>query len=126
MGFNRIFCASVLSLAILAGCGGGGDGSTADSGSTGTLQVAMTDAPSCGYDNVYVTVERIRVNTSAGADPSVCAANRPRSAATRWTTCCSISGQNGLLRRRVSEPSEILIAPLSPRSNQEPMLGMPL
>lgn len=48
--------------ALLAGCGGGasGDGS-------GTLRLAMTDAPACGYDHVYVTVTRIRVHQSASA-----------------------------------------------------------
>lgn len=49
---------------LVAACGGGGD----DSAATGTLRTAMTDAPSCGYDNVFVTVDRIRVNNSASAD----------------------------------------------------------
>ena len=47
-----------------------------------------------------------------------------RSAATSAPISASISGQNGLLRRRVSEPRAMLTAPLSPRSSQEPMLGM--
>ncbi len=54
-------CAALL----VAACGGGGD----DSAATGTLRAAMTDAPSCGYDNVFVTVDRIRVNNSATASP---------------------------------------------------------
>lgn len=54
-------CAALL----VAACGGGGD----DSAATGTLRTAMTDAPSCGYDNVFVTVDRIRVNNSATASP---------------------------------------------------------
>ncbi len=48
---------------LLAGCGGGGD----NSGQTGTLHVAMTDAPSCGFDHIYVTVAKVRVNMSAQA-----------------------------------------------------------
>ncbi len=50
----------------LAACGGGGDGSPPSSGS-GTLRVSMTDAPSCGFDHVYVTVNKVRVHSSADA-----------------------------------------------------------
>lgn len=50
----------------LAGCGGG-DGGGSSSAQTGTLHVAMTDAPSCGFDHVYVTVSKVRVNMSAQA-----------------------------------------------------------
>ncbi len=49
----------------LAGCGGGGDDTT-PSGS-GTLNVSMTDNPSCGFNHVWVTVKQIRVHTSANA-----------------------------------------------------------
>ncbi|MDE2201252.1 MAG: DUF4382 domain-containing protein [Burkholderiaceae bacterium] len=50
---------------LIAACGGGGgDSGTA---STGTLSVAMTDAPACGFDHVYVTVNKVRVNASASA-----------------------------------------------------------
>jgi ABC-type glycerol-3-phosphate transport system substrate-binding protein len=37
---------ATLMLAGLAACGGGG------SASSGTLRVALTDAPTCGYDEV--------------------------------------------------------------------------
>jgi len=49
---------------MIAACGGGG-GST-DSGQ-GSLRVSMTDAPSCGYDQVNVTVSKVRVHQSANA-----------------------------------------------------------
>lgn len=52
---------------ILIACGGGGGGS---GGSNGTLRVSMTDAPACGFDNVYVTVDRVRVHQSANAPDS--------------------------------------------------------
>ncbi len=53
-------CAMFASVA-LAACGGGGGTPT------GTLNVQMTDAPSCGFDHVYVTVSQVRVNASSAA-----------------------------------------------------------
>ncbi|HZY17706.1 MAG TPA: DUF4382 domain-containing protein [Ramlibacter sp.] len=54
-------------VAGLAACGGGGGGNPTSLGSSGTLRLALTDAPSCGYDNVFITVERVRVNQNAAA-----------------------------------------------------------
>jgi hypothetical protein len=54
-----------LLVAGLAACGGDDDPIA-----TGTLKLAMTDAPACGYDHVYVTVDKIRVHQSAAADGS--------------------------------------------------------
>lgn len=48
-----------------AGCGGGGSDGGAPA--TGTLRVQMTDAPSCGFDHVFVTVSQVRVNASSNA-----------------------------------------------------------
>ena len=55
------FCAT----ALLTACGGGGG----DAGivNPGTLHVSLTDAPSCGYDAVNVTVRQVRVHQSANA-----------------------------------------------------------
>lgn len=52
------------SVALLSACGGGGDSAAAP----GTLGVAMTDAPSCGFDAVNVTVNKVRVHQSASAN----------------------------------------------------------
>lgn len=66
---------ALVSAALLAACGGGSsDNSGASSGtstttlaSSGTLGAFLTDAPSCGYDAVNVTVTKVRVNQSATA-----------------------------------------------------------
>jgi len=54
---------------FLAACGGGGDGGGSSSSSgQGTLNVSMTDAPACGFDHVFVTVDRVRVHSDPNAD----------------------------------------------------------
>ncbi len=44
-----------------AACGGGGG---SGDGGSGVLRVSLTDAPACGYDNVWVTVTKVRVHRS--------------------------------------------------------------
>jgi hypothetical protein len=61
---NLSLITSVSAAGILAACGGGG-GSTAGQG---TLSVAMTDAPACGFDKVNVTVSKVRAHKSGGAE----------------------------------------------------------
>ena len=61
---RRMALVSGLSL-LLAACGGGGD-----SGGSGTLRLALTDAPACGYDKVNVTIEKVRLHQSASASES--------------------------------------------------------
>jgi hypothetical protein len=51
---------------LLASCGGGGIGGTGNA-QQGTMRLALTDAPSCGYDEVNVTIERVRVHQSSAA-----------------------------------------------------------
>ncbi len=92
---NAMF--AITTALVLAGCGGGGDGGSAavsaapgggssgggssgggggtgggDSGGgfsgPGTLRFALTDAPACGFNEVNVTVERVRVHQSSTAD----------------------------------------------------------
>lgn len=66
---NRSTLLALATGALLAACGGGGGSATAEL-PQGTLRMALTDAPSCGYDHVYVTVDRVRVHQSGGADDS--------------------------------------------------------
>jgi Domain of unknown function (DUF4382) len=67
MRWQRWFLAGAAALAAgLVGCGGGG-GIGGTGASPGTLRLAITDAPGCGYDAVHVTIDRIRVNQNANA-----------------------------------------------------------
>jgi hypothetical protein len=65
------FAAALAAMTLLFGltsCGGGGGGGIEGTGSAlGTMRLSMTDAPSCGFDAVHITVDRVRVNQSAGA-----------------------------------------------------------
>jgi hypothetical protein len=66
---------AVAASAALVACGGGGDGGVAPAPASGTLRVALTDAPNCRVGNddlekVFVTVERVRVHQSSDAEPS--------------------------------------------------------
>jgi len=64
---------SVLAVAALvAACGGGSNGTGSGTGTgvstgTGTLSLSLTDAPACGYDKVFVTIEKVRVHQSSSA-----------------------------------------------------------
>jgi hypothetical protein len=60
-----------LLLLALVGCGDDGGGSA-----LGSLRVSLTDAPACGFDQVNVTVDKVRVHQSSAADPN----------AAGWTT----------------------------------------
>jgi hypothetical protein len=53
-----LLAGSALIATTLVACGGGGGGSSTPTttASTGTLSVALTDAPACGFDAVNVTV----------------------------------------------------------------------
>lgn len=64
----------VLSMAaagsLLVACGGGGGSAgntTPNPVQLGTVTVALTDAPACGFDAVNVTVSKVRINQSASA-----------------------------------------------------------
>lgn len=58
----RLVAAGLLATGLLVACGGGG-GEAANA----TLRLSLTDAPACGYDNVWVTVQKVRVHRSSAA-----------------------------------------------------------
>lgn len=60
---NSALPLAAVSALLLAACGGGGSGGA----STGTMRLALTDAPACGYDHVYVTVVAVKVHQNANA-----------------------------------------------------------
>ena len=55
---------ALLSALFLAACGGGIGGTGSP---MGTLNLSVTDAPSCGFDAVNITIDKVRVHTSATA-----------------------------------------------------------
>ena len=60
--------ASLSTAGLLAACGGGGGTDSATA--AGSLSVSLTDAPSCGYDAVNITVQKVRVHQSSTASDS--------------------------------------------------------
>lgn len=70
---NTLIISMFAAFGTLAACGGGGSGSSSTppppvtSAAPGVLSVGMTDAPACGFDQVNVTVSKLRVHTSSTA-----------------------------------------------------------
>ncbi len=54
----------LLMVAFVVGCGGSDGGST----QPGVLAVSLTDAPACGFDEVNVTVSKVRIHPSDNAN----------------------------------------------------------
>jgi hypothetical protein len=65
---KKLLFTAVLAAGLTACGGGGGDG--ASSTTNGSLRMALTDAPSCGYDAVNVTIKSVRVNKNGSAADS--------------------------------------------------------
>lgn len=56
---------AVAAVTAVAACGNGDDPNASKSA---TVRVSLTDTPACGFDHVYVTVEKVRINASSSAD----------------------------------------------------------
>jgi hypothetical protein len=60
---NQLLIATTaVASAVIVACGGGSEIPS------GTLRLALTDAPACGFDNVFVTVDKVRVHKSGSAN----------------------------------------------------------
>lgn len=51
------FSMAILAALLLSACGGGGGGGM------GSVNVHLTDAPSCGYDHVFITVDHVAISS---------------------------------------------------------------
>ena len=59
---------TICAAAVLVACGGGGSSTpTPASSAMGSVRASLTDAPACGYDEVNITVNKVRVNQSETA-----------------------------------------------------------
>ena len=64
--FRRLVsCVAFMMLGLFTACGSSGDNGGA---APGSLSVSLTDAPACGFDQVNVTVSKVRVHQSSSAD----------------------------------------------------------
>jgi hypothetical protein len=64
--FLSLAALTIVSSAVLVACGGGSSSGTPGP-AMGTLRASITDAPACGFDEVNVTVSKVRVHQSATA-----------------------------------------------------------
>ena len=92
---------------LLAACGGGGDGGM-EMGQ-GTIRFAVTDAPACGYDEVNVTIERVRVHRSSGAADDDSGWEDVEVSPAKRVTLLDLT--NGVLEELGSEPVPAGLAP---------------
>lgn len=58
---SLVWLMASLLIVLIAGCGGGSGGTAA----SGTLGISLTDAPACGFDKIYVTINKVRVHQSS-------------------------------------------------------------
>ena len=64
-----IWLMGLLVTVFVAGCGSGSDGGGGSANAQpGMVSVSMTDSPACGFDEVNVTVSKVRIHQSDTAD----------------------------------------------------------
>ena len=87
----------ILSGALLSACGGG------SSSSTGTARIYLTDAPSCGYDHVYITVDHIDLSSDSSSWTSV-----PVEASVGRIDLLDL--QNGIMQQLAKDPQMLVVS----------------
>ncbi len=73
--FLLLFLGGPLILSLSVTCGGGGGGSSTSTPTTGSVQVSISDPPTClapngDFQNIWVTITRVRAHTSSAAAPT--------------------------------------------------------
>ncbi len=73
--FFLLFLGGALILFLSVTCGGGGGGSSTSTPTPGSVQVSISDPPTClvpngNFQNVWVTITRVRAHTSSTAAPT--------------------------------------------------------
>ena len=63
---SMLICAGLVVALILTACGGGGGGGSS-AGNVGALNIHLADAPGCGYNNVFVTVDHLEISTDGNS-----------------------------------------------------------
>ena len=63
-----LWIAAWLSIGLLSACSSGTDGGGVNA--PGTVSVSLTDAPACGYEQVNITVNKVRIHQSDSANDS--------------------------------------------------------
>ena len=64
---SRLLASVGIAASVLALAACGGDSGTPATSQNGTLSLSLTDAPTCGYDQVNITIDKVRVNQSTTA-----------------------------------------------------------
>ena len=62
----HLLAAMFIAAILLNGCGGGG-GSSGSGAAMGSVNVQLTDAPSCGYDHVFITVDHVAISSDGNS-----------------------------------------------------------
>lgn len=66
-----VFPVSLVVAALVSGCGGSSSGSSSTASGTGSLSLAVTDAPIDGADNVFVEFTAVELKPASGSSQTI-------------------------------------------------------